>query len=130
MARSDSGTGYLFADGELREEGDRRRLAMQADIERYERNRLLNSSVDDLVNYFAAKYAMDAPVLDESKMRAQESESHRDVSQDFNRSIMDRSRPFLVAATAITVFIPFTGEAELFKLTPSTRYSGSTPQGE
>ena len=130
MARSAFGTEYLFVDGDLREEGDRRRVAVQTDIERYERNRLLNSSVDDLVNYFAAKYAIDVPVLDESKMRAQESESHRDVSQDFNRSIMDRSRPFFVPATAITVFIPFTGDGDVLKLTPSTRYMGSTPQGE
>jgi hypothetical protein len=42
------------------------------------------------------------------------------VSQDFLRAIHDRSAPFYVSGIAVTYYLPFEGDADLFKCRPST----------
>jgi hypothetical protein len=92
---------------------------MIAEIEKVDPDRLLNTSVDDLAVYFADKYKIDVPVLDEQKLVVDQREKQIDVSRDQNRYITDRSRPFYITGSEIEIEIPFTGEAEAFKIQPN-----------
>jgi hypothetical protein len=44
-----------------------------------------------------------------------------DVSQDWQRAIFDRSSPFYMQGTQITIIVPFSGDPQLFRYTPSSR---------
>lgn len=111
MARSD----YLFSEFDLRRGLEAEREKMFQEIEGMEKNRLLNTSVPDLVDYFVEKYTIKAPKLLEDQITTDQSETQVDVSRDQSRYISDRSRPFHISGTKITYFIPFEGDGELFR---------------
>ncbi|WP_199297255.1 hypothetical protein [Synechococcus sp. FACHB-909] len=100
---------------------------MVAEIQKVDPDRLLNTSVDDLALYFSEKYKIDVPVLDEENLTVDQREKQIDVSRDRNRYISDRSRPFYITGSEIEVEIPFTGEAEAFKIQPNP-YTLSPPR--
>jgi hypothetical protein len=63
-------------------------------------------------------------------MQVDQHEAKRDVSNDPNRfAFVMRSGPAYVTGTEVVVEIPFSGDAALFKVRPST-YTSSPPQGE
>jgi len=95
---------------------------MMDEIERYDRNRFLNSPVAALAEYFAAKYRCDAPKLDEGGLTVDQTEAKVDVSQFPDRLVRDRSRSLLRPGTRISLFLPFEGESDLLQYTPSTRF--------
>jgi hypothetical protein len=117
----------LFDAGELSEYLSRKRTAMIEEIERYERNRFLNTAPEALVEYFVGKYECDAPKLDETRLSVDQTEADVDVSQLPDRHIRDRSQPFYRHGTRISLYLPFEGEAELLKYTPSTRFMSAGP---
>jgi hypothetical protein len=100
---------------------------MVAEIEMVDPDRLLNTSVDDLSLYFSDRYQIDVPVLDEENIVVDQREKQIDVSRDQNRLITDRNRPFYITGSEIEVEIPFTGEAEAFKIQPNP-YTMSPPR--
>ncbi len=83
-------------------------------------NRLLNTSVDDLCAYFVEKYQLHPPVLLEDQAVADQQEIQIDVSNNPNRHIRDRSRPFYIAGTRVMLEVPFEDDADFFKVIPST----------
>ncbi|WP_208596901.1 hypothetical protein ACCP91_19305 [Xanthomonas axonopodis pv. cyamopsidis] len=123
MARED----YLFtgADWLLIERNQRQ--AMADEIEKIDSDRLLNTSVDDLIVYFSQKYGIEVPVLDEEGLVVDERETQIDISRDHNRHVLDRSRPCYITGSAIEVEVPFTGEAEAFRIKPNP-YNLSPPR--
>lgn len=112
----------LFNSGDLRNYLSRRAQSMADEIERYERNRFLNTPVEALVEYFVTMYQCDVPHIHEDGLRVDEAETKVDVSQYRDRSIRDRSRPFWRPGTRISLLLPFDGEADLLNYTPSTRF--------
>ncbi|GJL59722.1 MAG: hypothetical protein NPIRA03_25790 [Nitrospirales bacterium] len=92
-------------------------------------NRLLNSSIEDLCDYFEGKYQVNVPVICEDEIVVDQNETQIDVSGDQMRFIHDRSRPFFMEGTAIEVTIPFDGDSEVFKVQPST-YTLNPPRAE
>lgn len=123
MARED----YLFTGADWHSVDRHQRQQMVAEIEKVDPDRLLNTSVDDLALYFSEKYKIDVPVLDEENLTVDQREKQIDVSRDTNRYITDRSRPFYITGSEIEVEIPFTGEAEAFKIQPNL-YTLSPPR--
>lgn len=123
MAQED----HLFTGPDWHSVDRHQRQQMVADIEKVDPDRLLNSSADDLAAYFADKYKIDVPVLDEENLVVDQHEKQIDVSRDQNRYIRDPSRPFYITGSEIEVEIPFTGEAEAFKIQPNP-YSLSPPR--
>jgi len=123
LARED----YLFTGPDWHSVERHQRQQMVAEIEKVDPDRLLNTSVDDLAIYFSEKYKIDVPVLDEENLVVDQREKQIDVSRDQNRYITDRSRPFYVTGSEIEVEIPFTGEAEAFKIQPNP-YNLSPPR--
>jgi hypothetical protein len=121
---------YLFSHVDSHTVQERQRQAIQGEIAEIDGNRLLNSNVDDLVKYFVDKYRIEVPELDETGMQAEQKEAKRDVSNDPTRmAYLMRSGPVHVVGTDVVVEVPFSGDAAMFKVQPST-YSRSPPQGE
>lgn len=74
----------------------------------------------DLPQRLASEYGMDVPVLDESRKYAKKEETQVDVSRDPLRFISDRSRPFYMPGTELSIFVPFTGDPGVFNVRPSS----------
>jgi hypothetical protein len=123
VARED----YLFTGHDWHSVDRHQRQQMLAEIEKVDPERLLNTSVDDLAVYFSEKYKIDVPVLDEENLVVDQREKQIDVSGDHNRYITDRSKPFYITGSEIEVEVPFTGEAEAFKIQPNP-YTLSPPR--
>ena len=110
---------YLFSEYDMHSLLEKKRKAVRDEVASMEGNRLLNTSVDDLCEYFVEKYQLHPPVLLEDQAVADQKETQIDVSKDFNRFIPDPSRPFYVPGTEVILEVPFQGEAVFFKVRPS-----------
>jgi len=120
---------YLFSNASWHDVERHQLQEMQKAIAGLDGNRLLNTSVEDLVLYFENKFQIEIPNLLTEEIVVDQRETQIDVSRDHNRMIYDRSRPFHIAGTEIEVEIPFTGEAEALKIQPTT-YTTSPPRAE
>jgi hypothetical protein len=120
---------YLFSNGDWFAVQECQKKQLTDEVAKIDGNRLLNTSVDDLSDYFYKKYFIDVPVLLENEIVADQQETQIDVSHDPMRFITDPSRPFYIPGVSIEITVPFDGEAELFKIRPTT-YTLSPPRGE
>ena len=107
---------YLFHGPDWFGVEENQRRSLQSEIDAIDGNRLLNTSVDDLCDYFEEKFRIDVPVLHEEQIVASQEETKIDVSQDPMRHIRDRSQPFYIKGTAVEVTVPFSGDSEAFKI--------------
>jgi len=93
---------------------------MQKEVAGMDGDRLLNTSVEDLVSYFAKRFQIEVPTLQVEDIVAGHREAKIDVSRDFTRGILDRNRPHYVVGTEISIEIPFIGDASVFVVQPSS----------
>jgi hypothetical protein len=89
-------------------------------IEALDSNRLLNTSLDDLVEYFNEEYRIEPLNLLTDHISVDQAEAKVDVSGDQSRMIYDRSESFYVDGTRVTFYLPYQGDKELFYCKPST----------
>jgi len=75
-----------------------------------------------------APLLLDIPVLDETAKYAETREIDVDVSGDPMRMIFDRSQPFYIKGTEVTIVIPFKGDPNVFQIQP-TSFTLSPPFG-
>jgi hypothetical protein len=120
---------YLFSNARWHDVEAHQLQEMRKAIETMDGNRLLNTSIDDLTNFFEQKFQFEIPTLRPEEIVVDQRETKIDVSRDHNRMIFDRSRPFHITGTEIEVEVPFTGEAEAFKVQPTT-WTMSPPRAE
>ncbi len=99
---------------------------LENEVARFDENRLLNTSVDDLCNYFADKYRIDVPVLQHDHIVVGQREAKVDVTHRFDY-ISSGPGKTLVPGTTVEITVPFTGESTVFNFRPTT-YSYSPPQ--
>lgn len=106
-------------------------IKLNDEIKRFDGNRLLNTSPEDLVNYFEKSYCLDVPVLQEEGISISQREAQVDVSNrfDYNYGYRDQSGPTYVTGTAIDVSVPFSGDRQLFDVQPST-YNSAPPRAD
>jgi hypothetical protein len=109
------------------ERSQRERLS--AAISNVDGDRLLNTSTDDLCDYFEQEFRIDVPSLRQDEIVADQSEVNIDISQDHMRAIFDRSKPFFIKGTEIEITIPFDGDSDAFNIQPST-YTLNPPRAE
>lgn len=107
------------------EENQKNRL--KEEVGAYDGNRLLNTSVDDLSGYFADKYSLDVPVLQRDAIVADQRETKVDKSHDFRYGSRLNGRPIMVDGSTVEITVPFTGDAQLFSVRPTT-YSLNPPR--
>ena len=117
---------FLFSKVNWHDVLEHQTKQMAAEIDSIPSNRLLNTSAHDLADYLVEKLKLDVPVLDEESIHADQHESQIDVSQDMNRHIFDRGRPFYITGTSVVITVPFRGDRNMFDVRPST-YSLNPP---
>ena len=93
---------------------------LRESVSQYDANKLLNTSTEDLCDYFFQQHSINVPTLLLEEIIADEKETEIDVSQDSRRAIYDRSRPAYIQGTRIEIIVPFHGEAVLFDVGPTT----------
>ena len=119
----------FYESGSLSNFLDNQKSSLKKEAENVNSNELLNLSEDDFCKYLISKYSLICPEILESEIHVSNtSEVDIDVSQDPLRDIRDRSQPFYIKGTSITISIPFDGEGKLFNYKPS-RYDYNPPRG-
>ncbi len=110
----------FYKNGELSSFLDQRKNALENEILSYDSNQILNVSEEDLCEYLVSEYSLEPPELLENEIYADHEEADVDVSRDQMRLIRDRSRPFYIKGSQITIIIPFEGDGNLFQYRPSS----------
>ena len=94
------------------------RQSVLNEVGRLDEQRLLNSSVEDLVNYLVEKYRIEVPVLDVEHAVAAQQETTLQPGQD---SFMAYGRPRAPQpGVLVTLEVPFAGDRDAFRVRPST----------
>lgn len=111
---------FLFSDIDWHSVDKRQRDELAKEVDGINGDRLLNSSVDDLCDYFAKKYRVDVPVLSPENLVADQRETKIDVSGDPRRGFLNPGQPFYINGTTIEILIPFEGDPDVFKVRPTS----------
>lgn len=110
----------LFCQADLRAAIEGHEHKMFAQIDGLPENQLMNSSVDDLCKYCVEEFTVAVPKLNEAGIQADYGDAKINVTGRFEYQAFDRDRLTFVGGTRITFFVPYEGDAELFKCRPST----------
>ena len=120
----------FYRGGELRLALEAQARKLVEEIEAAPEDHLLHVDEDQWVAALVDRWSVEAPVLRPENMWVEPPREIKiDVSRDWQRAVMDRSRPAFIAGERITVHIPFSSEADVFKLKAST-FSTNPPLGE
>lgn len=121
---------HLFYElGALSNFLNNQKSSLKKEVENINSNELLNLSEDDFCDYLIGKYYLKCPeIRDDDICISDTSEVEIDVSQDPLRCIMDRSQPYYIKGTSITISIPFGGDGRLFHYKPS-HFTTNLPNG-
>lgn len=116
-------TKRLFRKADLRRYIKHKEEELMKEIESYNSNKLLNTSIEDLTNYFVEKYSISPIEILEDEIYVDQEETEVDVRND-KLILAD-----YITGTKITLHIPFKGDAELFKYKPS-QFTLNPPRGK
>lgn len=120
---------YLFSDADWFSVERNQLQKMSEEIAAVNGDRLLNTAVDDLAKFFESKFQVEVPALVTEEIVVDQREAKIDVRHDPRRWIDDQSRAVYVPGTEVEVEIPFTGDAEVFRVRP-TSYTSNFPRAE
>ena len=113
-------TDLLFYENDLRSVLTRQEQAFTNEIDALNEEHVLNTSPEDLCNYFVEKYTFNVPEIDESQIHVDYGDAKVDISDRFEYFVSDRSRPAHVTGTRLIFYVPFTGNYQLFQCKPSS----------
>ena len=119
----------LFHDGRLPDSLRAHEQKLIAAAQAIPADHALATSAEDLAAALVAEYRVEPIVLDEAAIAVASKDEPIDVSRDWSRGIDPRGGPVYVPGTMLTLHVPFSGEADLFKLQPST-VSMNPPHGK
>lgn len=119
---------YLFGKADWFAVERAQQEKMRSEIANLDRSRILNSSIDDLADYFEGEYSLTVPSLDKDGMIADQQEKDIDVSGDRGRYWSTPGAHF-VRGTELSLTVPFSGDAELFHIQPPS-YTMNPPRAE
>lgn len=92
--------------------------AMRSEIDKIEGHKLLNTSINDICDYFVELLGVEIPVLDRESIVATQNEIQVNISQDHRRHVLDRSKPCFIAGTEVQITVPFSGDQVFFQVQP------------
>ncbi|MDE0396920.1 MAG: hypothetical protein OXL96_03850 [Candidatus Poribacteria bacterium] len=93
---------------------------MKSEINAWDGNQLLNTSVDDLCKYFVQRYSVDIPILNRNEIKKDYEDTRVDISRDPKYTTDDQSGPVYVQGVRIEISVPYTGERDAFWWHPTT----------
>jgi hypothetical protein len=123
MSRND----YLFSDVDCFSVLENQRGVLQKEIAAMSPNAILSTPIDDICDDLKKRFWIEVPSLDKEGIHANQKEVDIDVSHDRNRHFM-RPGQYFIKGTEVAVTIPFLGDAEVFKIRPST-FTSMPPRG-
>lgn len=103
----------LFYKTEIDAVIDAQRRNMDGEIQGLNPDRLLNTPVGDLVEYFVEKYRIEVPTLHRERALL-------DEPQETYQEVNDYGRQIRIPSTRIRLTVPFDGEQNMFYVRPST----------
>ncbi len=106
---------------------ENQRRQLQAEVAGIPEQRLLNTSVEDMVRYLVQRYQLEVPVLEVENAVADQREAMVEVSGFMYG--LDRGETRSVAGTQVTLEVPFTGDPQMFKVRPSS-FNSAPPHAE
>ena len=110
----------LFSETPWSNVEERVHSQLKHEIDTWGENQLLNTSIDDLCEYFADKYHIDIPVINRDEIIIEEpEETEVDVSGDIKYAVEDQSQPANVPGVRIQITVPFTGIYGAFRYKPA-----------
>jgi hypothetical protein len=107
--------GYLFNDADWFSVENHQHKLIRDEILSFDAQRILTSSLEDLCDYFAQKYALQVPQLQKEHAVADQQEREIDVSSDPKRYWRSPG-PHYVRGTEVSLTVPFSGDPEFFKI--------------
>lgn len=120
---------HLFSDGDLHQTLEGQRIAATKAVEQIPKDQFLATTVDTLVEHLVDKYSIEPLVVDEQPAAMDQQEAKIDVTGRFEYGGSLDGRNVYADGHQLTFFLPFTGDAELWKLRPN-RWSSMPPIGE
>jgi hypothetical protein len=100
----------------------------KSDVDQIPESQFTHSSDSEIVEHVYSKCQVVPIELHDDQKEMDIQETQVDVRHDFNRVIFDKSRPCMVAGVRITVSVPFSGDATLWRCQPST-FTLNPPRG-
>jgi hypothetical protein len=102
------------------------RQQLSKEVAEIAEQRLLNTSVEDLVEYLVGKYQLEVPVLDVEQAVVDQKEANIEP-QGFDYGSIGSRR--LVSGTLVTLEVPFSGDPQMFRVRPS-HFNAAPPYAE
>jgi hypothetical protein len=121
----------LFNSGYLRDALAQQAARMSEEVKRAPEDHLLHADVDAWATALAERWQVEAPKLapEEDWYQDEPQPTQVDVSHEhFMRAITDPSTPTYIDGYRVVVRIPFSGDAGIFQLRPSS-YTLNPPRG-
>jgi len=118
----------LFAEPLLSSHLQSYRSRLSGWVDEIPQDQFMNSSQEIISEHLIAKCMLSPLVIHEDRRELESHETQIDISNNPNRQIWDRSRPFLIHAHEIEVSIPYDGDPVFWKYTPN-QYQGNFPRG-
>jgi len=120
----------LFREKNLRDFLEFSKQMINEEIYKFNEDYILNVNEQDFINAIVDKYTLTPPIIKEDLVYTLGSEEvDVDVSHDPLRDVIDKSRPFYIKGTSITIVVPFDGNGDLFYYKPSN-FTLNPPKGE
>lgn len=110
----------LFATNDGSRVLDHQQEQLRAELEQYQADAVLTANMDELCDYFVAKFKIDVPNLREDEIEASQQDQQYDARRDRNGVIFDSSRPVWIPFTQLTFHVPYDGERDLFYVRASS----------
>jgi hypothetical protein len=118
----------LFNDGHLGTSLDEHARKLVAEVEAAPADHVLQTDAEEWAAALVRRWSVQVPELDVDAMWQDEpKEVQIDVRHDGMRAILDYSQPAWWPGFRVTVHIPFTGEADVFRLRPNS-YTYNPPR--
>lgn len=120
---------YLFSSRELREYLEIALRNLVEEIDSLPSVRIVTTSEDELAVELIEKYSVTTPVLDESRITVDQAHTKIDISNDPTRIVyhLNPGRRTYIDGTVYTHYVPFRGNADVFRCRPS-HYSSNFPR--
>jgi len=89
--------------------------------EAFEQERQKELDDAQLAERLADTFSINVPILEDANRSVSTGDIQVDVSQDPNRTIFNRSRPFYMSFPEVTIHVPFKGDPTVFDIKPTTQ---------
>jgi hypothetical protein len=110
----------LFSDYDLRAVLDNQLKRVSDEVLKIDHRRFQTESDELLAALLASKLVVAPLELHFDDVSVDHADIKKDISNDFDRVVFDRSRPTYVDGTRVTYHVPFSGDAKLLRCRPSS----------